>query len=285
MRIDLHAHTTASDGTDTPAELVAAAARADLDVLAVTDHDTTAGWADALAARPPSLTLIPGVELSCVHETDAGRRISLHLLGYLFDPEAEAFRAERVRLRSSREDRAQQMVSKLRDAGYPITWEQVTQLAAGGAVGRPHIARSLVAAGAAPDVSSAFADVLSSRHPYYVPKRDVPVLDAIRMIRDAGGVAVFAHPLATRRGPVVDDDVVAAMAATGLAGLEVAHPDHDERNRAHAARLARELDLIPLGSSDYHGTNKTVRLGQCLTDPEAYERLIGLATARRPVVG
>lgn len=285
MRIDLHAHTTASDGTDSPGELVAAAQRAGLDVLAVTDHDTTAGWAEALAARPSSLTVVPGVELSCVHETVTGRRISLHLLGYLFDPHAEQLRTERAKLRTSREQRAEQMVTRLRDAGYPITWEQVTRLAAGGAVGRPHIAQSLVAAGAARDVPSAFTDVLSSRHPYFVPKQDVPVLEAIRLIRDAGGVVAFAHPLATRRGPVVDDEVIAAMAAAGLAAIEVDHPDQDDDNRAHAARLARELDLIPLGSSDYHGTNKPVRLGECLTDPAAYERLIDLATARRPVGG
>ncbi|HEV7194211.1 MAG TPA: PHP domain-containing protein [Jatrophihabitantaceae bacterium] len=285
MRIDLHTHSTASDGTDSPAELVRAAHRAGLDVMAITDHDTTAGWDAALAERPSTMTVVPGAEFSCVHHTPSGRRISLHLLGYLFDPEADELRRERMRLRESRERRAGLIVEHLQAAGYPITWAQVAAIAEGGSVGRPHIARALVAAGAARDVPSAFVELLSSRHPYYVAKQDTPVLDAIRLIRAAGGVAVFAHPLARRRGPVVDDDVVAAMTEAGLAGMEVDHPDHDEFDRAHGARLARELDLIPLGSSDYHGTNKTVRLGECVTDPRAYERLVDIGTARRPVAG
>ncbi len=155
-------------------------------------------------------------------------------------------------------------------------------LAAGGPVGRPHLGRALVQSGVVPDVDAAFRDLLTSRRPYYVRKVDLDVFRAIELIRGAGGLAVFAHPQARRRGPVLTDDVVAAMKAAGLVGLEVDHPDQDPEDRAHAARLAADLDLIPTGSSDYHGTNKTTPIAACTTDPAAYERLLDLPTARRP---
>ncbi|MDT4984113.1 MAG: 3,5-nucleoside bisphosphate phosphatase [Pseudonocardiales bacterium] len=283
MRIDLHTHTVASDGTDTPAELVAAAVAAGLDVLAITDHDTTRGWAEALDARPAGLTIVPGAEFSCVYHDPTGRRVSLHLLGYLFDPDDPALRAERSRLRESRLVRAEEIVRRLAADDFEITWEQVGALADGATVGRPHIARALVAAGVVPDVSAAFSELLSSRGGYYVRKADTDVFDSIGLITAAGGLPVFAHPIARRRGPVVGDQVVAAMAAAGLVGLEVNHPDHDADDREHAAGLARDLGLIGTGSSDYHGTNKATRLAACTTDPEAYERLLALPAARVPV--
>ncbi|MEP7019819.1 MAG: PHP domain-containing protein [Pseudonocardiales bacterium] len=283
MRIDLHTHTSASDGTDTPTQLVAAAVAAGLDVLGITDHDTTSGWDAALAARPAGLTIVPGTEFSCVHHDAAGRRVSLHLLGYLFDPDDAALRAQRSQLRDSRLVRAEQIVARLTADGYRITWAQVRALADGGTVGRPHIARALVQCGAVPDVSAAFAELLSSRGPYYVRKADMDVFDALGLLSAAGGLPVFAHPIARRRGPVVADEVIAAMAEAGLVGLEVDHPDHDADDRDHAAGLARELGLIGTGSSDYHGTNKATALGACTTDPEAYERLLALPAARTPV--
>lgn len=283
MRIDLHTHSTASDGTDSPARLMEHAAAVGLDVIALTDHDTTAGWAEALAAKPEGLTLVPGAEFSCVHHTADGGRISLHLLGYLFDPADEQLRAERRRLRESRLHRGRAMVDNLAADGVPVTWEQVSTLADGGAVGRPHIGRALVESGVVASVTEAFQTLLSSRSKYYVRKADTEVLDAIRMIRLAGGLPVFAHPLAHRRGPVVDDDVIAAMAGAGLAGLEVDHPDHDRAAREHAAGLARELGLVGLGSSDYHGTNKPTPLAAETTDPQAFEQLLSLPSARRPV--
>lgn len=285
MRIDLHTHSTASDGTDTPATLMAKAAAAGLDVVAITDHDTTGGWSEALAARPAGLTVVRGVEFSCYSDEPDGRRVSLHLLAYLTDPDDPALRAEWARLRDSRATRARTMVEALAADGYPITWDQVAALAAGGAVGRPHIARALVASGVVPDVPAAFDRLLSSRQPYYVPKADTEVLAAIALVRGAGGVAVFAHPEARRRGPVVCDDTVAAMAAAGLAGLEVDHPDHDADDRARAAGLARDLGLVTTGSSDYHGTNKLTAIGACLTDPAVYEQLISGPTALEPVGG
>jgi 3',5'-nucleoside bisphosphate phosphatase len=280
---DLHTHSTASDGTDSPAQLVARAAAAGIDVLAITDHDTTSGWAAALAARPAELTLVTGAEWSCVHVDADGRRISLHLLGYLFDPDDSALQAEQERLRESRTTRAQKMVENLASDGIPITWHQVSELAAGGAVGRPHLARALVEAGVVPDVDSAFRELLGSRAGYYAPKLDTDVFAAIEMIRSAGGLTVFAHPLARRRGPVVSDAVIARMAEAGLVGLEVDHPDHDESDRAQAAGLARDLGLIGTGSSDYHGSNKTTGLAARTTDPAALEALLAWPSARRPV--
>jgi predicted metal-dependent phosphoesterase TrpH len=283
MRIDLHTHSTASDGTDTPAQLMAAAARAGLDVVAITDHDTTAGWDEAIAARPAGLTVVPGVEFSCVHHDPDGRRVSLHLLAYLVDEDNPAIQAEWQRLRDSRRVRGRSMVENLAADGYPITWDQVSDLAAGGSVGRPHIGRALVESGVVPDVDAAFRDLLSSRRPYYVRKPDTDVFAAIRLIRAAGGLPVFAHPIARRRGPVVSDETVAAMAEAGMVGLEIDHPDHEPDDRAHAGALAHDLGLIGTGSSDYHGTNKPTPIGARLTDPDALEELLALPAARRPV--
>jgi hypothetical protein len=227
--------------------------------------------------------VVPGVEFSCVHVNPDGRRISLHLLAYLVDPDHPELASEWARLRDSRRSRGRQMVDNLAAAGYPISWAQIVAIAGDGPVGRPHLARALVEAGVVGDVDSAFRDLLSSRRPYYVHKADTDVFDAIRLVRAAGGLPVFAHPIARRRGPVVADETVAAMADAGMVGLEVDHPDQDADDRAHAAGLARELDLIGTGSSDYHGSNKTTPIGACSTSVEAFERLLSLPTARRPV--
>jgi predicted metal-dependent phosphoesterase TrpH len=285
MRIDLHAHSTASDGTDSPAELLRAAVDAGLDVVALTDHDTTSGWAEALAACPAGLTVVPGVEFSCVYGRADGRRVSLHLLGYLCDPGNAALQEEWARLRESRRTRGRRMVENLAADGYPISWAQVIRLAPSGSVGRPHIGRALVEAGVVPDVDTAFRELLSWRQKYYIHKADTDVFTALRLLREAGGLPVFAHPRATRRGPVVDDEVVAEMTAAGLVGLEVDHPDQGRDDRASAARLAAELGLLPLGSSDYHGRNKPTPLGACVTAPDVYERLVSLPAATAPVPG
>jgi len=284
--IDLHAHSTASDGTDTPGSLIGRAAAAGLDVVAITDHDTISGWTEALVARErehPELTVVTGTEFSCVHVDPAGRRVNLHLLGYLFDPDHIALRSEREGQRAFRLARAARIVQRMVEDGVPITWEQVDAYAGGGPVGRPHIGRALVAAGVVPDVNAAFAGPLSHTSPYYVSKPNTDVLRMIDLVRDAGGVSVFAHPLARRRGPVVAVDAVAEMAAHGLVGIEADHPDHDDAARAQARGLAADLGLIITGASDYHGTNKSRNdLGVCGTVPEAYEALFDRPTARRP---
>ncbi|MBB3678671.1 PHP domain-containing protein [Modestobacter versicolor] len=278
MRIDLHTHSSVSDGTDSPAALVATAAAAGLDVVALTDHDTTAGWAAAEAARPPGLTLVPGLELSCRYFPADEPPISVHLLAYLFDPLHPAFVAERVRLREERLSRGERIVTALAADGYPVEWAQIVARSEGGVVGRPHIARALVEAGVVESVDAAFASVLHHRSPYYAAKADTDVLDGIRLVRAAGGVPVFAHGLATSRGRVVGDDAIAEMTAAGLLGLEVEHPDHTPDQRAYLRALAAGLGLIRTGSSDYHGTNKRTPIAACTTEPDQFEALLAAGT-------
>jgi 3',5'-nucleoside bisphosphate phosphatase len=275
MRIDLHTHSSVSDGTESPAELMDTARSAGLDVVALTDHDTTAGWALAEAARPAGLTVVPGMEMSCRwFPTGGGRPVSVHLLAYLFDPTHPGFAAERVRLRDERLARAERIVAALAAAGHPVDWEQILRARNGGVVGRPHVARALVEAGAVDSVDHAFATLLHHTSPYYVPKADTDVLTGIALVRAAGGVPVFAHGLATKRGRVVGDDAIAAMAAAGLLGLEVDHPDHRPDERAHLRGVAADLGLFMTGSSDYHGTNKGTAIGAELTAPDQLELLL-----------
>ncbi|TDC12540.1 PHP domain-containing protein [Streptomyces sp. 8K308] len=278
MRIDLHAHSTASDGTDSPADLVRNAAAGGLDVVALTDHDTVAGHAAAAAALPSGLTLVTGAEISC--RLDG---IGLHMLGYLFDPEEPAFARERDLLRDDRVPRAQGMVARLRDLGVPITWERVRELAEG-AVGRPHVAAAMVEAGVVEDVSAAFtAEWIGDGGRAYVGKHELDAFEAIRLIHAAGGVAVFAHPLAASRGRVVSEDAIARLAAAGLDGVEVDHMDHDIDTRVRLHSLATDLSLLTTGSSDYHGDRKPCRLGEHTTSPDVYEALVARATGAKPL--
>ncbi|MCA2213807.1 PHP domain-containing protein [Jidongwangia harbinensis] len=282
MRIDLHCHSTASDGTLTPAELVAAGARAGLDVMAITDHDTTGGWVAAAAARPAGLRLVRGAELSC-RWYDADPPIALHLLAYLFDPAEPRLAADLTRMRTDREQRAERIVELLRADGVPISWPEVSGYAAGGSVGRPHIAQALIRAGLVATTNEAFASQwLGAR--YFVPKSDLDVFEAVRAVRAAGGVPVFAHPRATRRGRVVPDRLIEELAAAGLFGLEADHEDHSPAEREEVRALADRLGLVVTGSSDFHGTHKTVRLGAFRTAPEAYEKIVAAATGV-PVLG
>ena len=282
MLIDLHTHSSVSDGTETPAELLATARAAGLDVLALTDHDTTAGWAPAEAARPPGLTVIPGMELSCRWFPSDQPPISVHLLAYLFDPDHPAFAAERLRLRAERLGRAEKIVAALAADGHPVGWDGIVEARAGGVVGRPHIARALVEAGVVDSVDHAFATLLHPASPYYVPKADTDVRAGIALVRAAGGVPVFAHGLATKRGRIVGDDAIVAMAEAGLFGLEVDHPDHTPEQREHLRGLADDLGLISTGSSDYHGTNKLTSIGACTTDPDQFEALLAAGTGSAP---
>ncbi|WP_203796626.1 PHP domain-containing protein [Actinoplanes couchii] len=280
--IDLHCHSTASDGTLTPAELVRAGAAAGLAVMAITDHDTTGGWADAAAARPDGLRLVRGAELSCRWH-GAEPSIPLHLLAYLFDPAEPVLAAELLRLRVDREQRGEKIVENLRAAGVPITWDEVRGYAAGGSVGRPHIAQALIRAGLVTTTSEAFAsDWLGAR--FLVPKSDLDVFEAVAAVRAAGGVAVFAHPRATKRGRVVPDELIVELADAGLFGLEADHEDHSPAERAEIRALAERLGLVVTGSSDFHGSHKTVRLGAFTTDPAAYEKIVSAATGV-PVLG
>ncbi|MFI9117286.1 PHP domain-containing protein [Streptomyces venezuelae] len=281
MRIDLHTHSTASDGTDSPAELVRNAAAAGLDVVALTDHDTTRGHAEAIEALPEGLTLVTGAELSC--RVDG---IGLHMLAYLFDPEEPALLAERELVRDDRVPRARAMVGKLQELGVPVTWEQVARIAGDGSVGRPHVAEALVELGVVPDVSGAFTpEWLADGGRAYVEKHELDPVDAIRLVKAAGGVTVFAHPLAVKRGRVLPEASIARLAEAGLDGIEVDHMDHDEATRARLRGLAKELGLLTTGSSDYHGSRKTCRLGDYTTDPEIYGEITRRAAGAFPVPG
>ncbi|MFE6852185.1 PHP domain-containing protein [Streptomyces sp. NPDC057674] len=281
MRIDLHTHSTASDGTDSPAELVRNAAAAGLDVVALTDHDTTRGHAEAIAALPEGLTLVTGAELSC--RVDG---VGLHMLAYLFDPAEPALLAERELVRDDRVPRARAVVGKLQELGVPVTWEQVARIAGDGSLGRPHIAEALVELGVVPDVSGAFTpEWLADGGRAYVQKHELDPIDAIRLVKAAGGVTVFAHPLAVKRGQVLPEASIARLAEAGLDGIEVDHMDHDEATRARLRGLARELGLLTTGSSDYHGSRKTCRLGEYTTDPEIYGEITRRAAGAFPVPG
>ncbi|POX40464.1 phosphatase [Streptomyces sp. Ru73] len=288
MRIDLHTHSTASDGTDTPAELVRNAAEAGLDVVALTDHDTVGGYAEARAATPAGLTLVTGAELSCrlPAPDGGGDGISLHMLAYLFDPEEPELARERELVRDDRIPRAQGMVAKLQELGVPVTWEQVARIAGDGAVGRPHIATAMVELGVVPTVSDAFtAEWLANDGRAYVEKHELDPFEAVRLVKAAGGVTVFAHPLAAKRGVCVPESAIAELAAAGLDGIEVDHMDHDGPTRDRLRALAADLGVLTTGSSDYHGSRKTCRLGEYTTDPEIYGEIVRRATGAFPVPG
>ncbi|WP_433347074.1 PHP domain-containing protein [Micromonospora sp. CA-111912] len=280
-RIDLHTHSTASDGTLTPAELVRAAADAGLDVLAITDHDTTAGWAPAVAALPPGLTLIRGAEISC-RWYGAEPAVALHLLAYLFDPNHPELVAELALMRAGREVRGERIVELLRADGIEVSWPEILAGAAGGTVGRPHIAQALIRAGLVTTTVEAFGSAWLGER-YRLPKEDLDVFRAVRLVRAAGGVPVLAHPRASRRGPIVPDGLIVELAAAGLAGLEADHEDHSPAERAHVRALAAELGLFVTGSSDFHGTHKTVQLGAFTTAVEVYERILAEAGGVTPV--
>ena len=272
--IDLHTHSTASDGTDAPAQVVEDAAAAGLDVVALTDHDTTAGWADAAdAATRSGIALVRGAEISA-----RSGHVSVHLLSYLHDPTHPDLLAETERTRVDRVSRARRMVERIGE-DYPLTWEDVlSQTEEGTTIGRPHIADALVATGHVSDRSAAFATILHPGTGYYVPHYAPDVLDAVRAVRAAGGVPVFAHPGADGRGRVVPDAVIEQMADAGLLGLEVHHRDHSAQQVARLEDIAHTLGLFVTGSSDYHGAGKPNRLGENTTAPRVLETIEELGT-------
>ena len=280
--IDLHVHSNASDGTDDPALVMRRAAAAGLDVVALTDHDTQGGLGAARAAlgpggQAPGLTLIPGLELSC----QLGVR-SVHLLAYLFDPADPDLAAETARVRDDRVYRAQAMTERLAALGTGVTWEQVTAIAGGAVVGRPHLARALVDAGAIGTTAEAFTGSWIGDGGRAFAGRYAPPLErAVTLVRAAGGVPVLAHPRSP--GYEVPYEVIEELAGAGLAGVEVFHFDHDEAERARLAALAQARGLIMTGGSDDHGSYRPgdapagSGLGSETTPPAQFERLLALA--------
>lgn len=275
VRIDLHVHSSASDGTDPPAEVIRRAAVAGLDVVALTDHDTMAGLEAAREALPPGLILVPGMELSCLAGPgDApSSGLSMHMLAYLADPGDPALNEQLRLIRGDRTRRAMAMVARLQELGAPVTWEQVMSIADGAVVGRPHIARAMAESGVVETPAGAFtadwiADGGRAHAGRYAPDPEL----AIALVRAAGGVPVLAHPRSP--GYEVSDEVITRLAAVGLAGVEVFHPDHDDAERSLLTALASRLGLIATGGSDDHGSFNESGLGRDTTPPPEYKRLL-----------
>jgi predicted metal-dependent phosphoesterase TrpH len=283
VRIDLHAHSSVSDGTDPPEALVRHAAEARLDVLALTDHDTVDGWsATRTAGVQEDVLVVPGVEVSTIL-----RGVGVHVLAYLPDPVYPPLANELARVRNSRADRLTEMTRLLTKAGLPLEVADVLAVAgAASSIGRPHVADALVAKGYVTSRTEAFARLLSDSGPAYVPKYAPTTANAIRIVRDAGGVAVLAHPWGRGSRRVLHAAAIASLAEIGLAGIEVDHEDHDPADRAALREIASVHDLVVTGSSDYHGAGKIGHvLGVNTTVPAEFERLLALARAAAATSG
>jgi predicted metal-dependent phosphoesterase TrpH len=269
--IDLHTHTVYSDGTFTPTELIALARRRDLDAVAVTDHDTTSGLSEAAsAADEAGIELVPGVEFSTIRDGEG-----MHVLCYFMDPDHPEFKAELQRLQDDRFSRGEQMVAKLQEMGYPISFERVREIAMGGNIIRPHVAQALVEAGVVPTLKDAFSDeLIGSDGRAYVEKHALHPLLAIELIHRAGGVCVLAHPGTWREVSPVPIEFIEDLVDAGLDGIEAAHPEHTPEMELGYVEMAERWGLVWTGSSDCHGTRyDPVRLGSRSTQPEQFERL------------
>ena len=278
--IDLHTHTTCSDGTDSPRELVNKAIVQGLQVLGITDHDTTSGWAEASQTLRGSLQLALGAEISCL--TNDG--ISVHMLGLLFDPLHQEMQQVLEETRDGRLPRMRKMIEKMRNEGMDISIEDVQRAMPDGAtMGRPHLADALVAKKIVKSRDEAFIDLLHNDSRFYVSHAAPTPAEAIALIRKAGGVAVIAHPFASHRGQILKAEDFSDLVAAGLNGIEVDHRDQNPDERAMLRVIARELDLVVTGSSDYHGTGKLNSLAENHTNREQWEKLEAQANARRVV--
>ena len=278
--IDLHTHTTCSDGTDTPFALVKKALAAGISTLAITDHDSTAGWTEAVTALQPQIELVLGAEISCL----TGDGISVHMLGLLFDGEDAQMQQMLADSRDTRLPRMRKMVELLSADGINISLDDVYRATPEGAtVGRPHLADALVTNGVVSSRDEAFLDLLNNDSKYYVTHAAPTPEDAIRMIRSAGGVAVIAHPFASRRGQIITAATFANLVDAGLHGIEVHHRDQNAQEQETLTAIAKELNLVVTGSSDYHGTGKLNGLAENVTNQAQWEELESLANARRVV--
>ncbi|MFT4232034.1 MAG: PHP domain-containing protein [Leucobacter sp.] len=265
---DLHTHSVFSDGTTRPSEIAAEAAGLGLSGFALTDHDTVDGWEEAReAAAVHGVDFLPGIEITTKYDWH-----SRHLLGYGIDPaDGELFEAL-AEVRSSRVGRAREMVRRI-SADYAITWDAVVGAEDSRTVGRPHIADALVAGGYFADRSAAFSEVLHPRSPYYIGTYAIDTVEAVRLVRAAGGVPVLAHPAANRQRSTTSAGELRAFAAAGLWGVELDHPENRAEWLPPLAGEAAALGLWTTGASDYHGAGKPNRLGECTTDPALVERL------------
>ena len=278
--IDLHTHTTCSDGTDTPHQLVNKAIVQGLEVLGIADHDTTAGWQEATSALRGSLKLALGAEISCL--TSDG--ISVHMLGMLFDPHHQEMQRVLEETRDGRLPRMRKMIEKMRLEGMDVSIEDVENaMPIGATMGRPHLADALVAKKIVKSRDEAFVDLLHNESRFYVSHAAPTPVEAISLIRRAGGVSVIAHPFASHRGQILKGEDFHDLVAAGLNGIEVDHRDQNPDERAMLRNIATELDLVVTGSSDYHGTGKLNSLAENHTSRAQWEKLESQADARRVV--
>jgi predicted metal-dependent phosphoesterase TrpH len=275
--IDLHTHSLASDGTDTPGELINKAHARGISVLGLMDHDTVAGWDEATSYLRPGMSLVLGSEISC--QTSDGT--SVHMLGMLFDRENTALAEV---LSTTRDNRLTRIIGRLNEAGFEITIEDVlAQLAPGATLGRPHLADALIAKKIVASRDEAFTELLHNNSKYYISHYSPTPEDAIKLIKQAGGVAVIAHPLASLRGRTVSIDSFKSMVEAGLDGIEISHRDQSEDERQLLREVVEQYGIIATGSSDYHGNGKLNELAEFTTTPEDFEALEAKADARRVV--
>jgi predicted metal-dependent phosphoesterase TrpH len=278
--IDLHTHSNVSDGTDSPSELINKALSQGLKVLALTDHDSTGGWTEAITALRPGMDLVLGSEISC--QAEGG--FSVHMLGLLFDGEHQPLQDSMAKVRDNRVGRMERIIAKLNGAGINITMEEVLlELSDGATLGRPHLADALIKKGVAKNREEVFAELLHNNSKFYIPHYSPSPEDVIKMVKDAGGVAVIAHPFASLRGRTIDESAFEPMVDAGLDGIEVFHRDHAPEQQELLLRIAREFDLVATGSSDYHGQGKLNLLAEFTTTEENWERLESRASERRVI--
>jgi predicted metal-dependent phosphoesterase TrpH len=278
--IDLHTHSLASDGTDTPGELINKAHASGISVLGLMDHDTVAGWDEAITYLRPGMSLVLGSEISC--QTSDG--ISVHMLGMLFDRKNSALADVLSTTRDNRITRMNRIIARLNEAGFEISIEDVlAQLAPGATLGRPHLADALIAKKIVASRDEAFTELLHNNSKFYISHYSPTPEAAIKLIKQAGGVAVIAHPLASLRGRTVSIESFKSMVEAGLDGIEISHRDQSEDERELLREVVAQYGIIATGSSDYHGNGKLNELAEFTTKPEDFEALEARADARRVV--
>ena len=280
MKIDLHTHTTYSDGTDNPSELINKALAAGITIIGLTDHDSISGWQEATNALRPGISLVPGAEISC--QTLDG--ISVHILGLLFDSSNSELMNTLKKTRENRHSRMEKIIARINEAGIEITMNDVlAQLSDGATLGRPHLADALVKKGVVASRDEAFTQMLHNNSKYYVSHYSPTPETAIALIKAAGGVSVIAHPMASHRGRTISLETFGSLIDSGLDGIEVDHRDHSPAEKIELISLASGSNLVMTGASDYHGNGKLNSLGEYTTNPEQWEKLEERANARRVI--
>ena len=280
MKIDLHTHSTYSDGTDKPSELINKALAAGITIIGLTDHDSVSGWQEATKALRSGISLVPGAEISC--QTTDG--ISVHILGLLFDANNTELMNTLEKTRENRHGRMEKIIARINEAGIDITMNDVLeQLSDGATLGRPHLADALVKKGVVTSRDEAFTQMLHNNSKYYVSHYSPTPEAAIALIKAAGGVSVIAHPMASHRGRTISLETFGSLIDSGLDGIEVDHRDHSPAEKKQLISLASESNLVMTGASDYHGNGKLNSLGEYTTNPDQWERLESRANARRVI--